>query len=147
MIDYTINTKEQSRSGLRIQLQPGLHSKTAETVAAISVSEEAFGFLEPAVAMGSTSFARPFSHWGVTAVHRSEWLVIIEHWARLKVILDNAPSAEAIDNLRFITKQAKNDFLRNINKDCAKLSALITNLTIWLEDTLRNNEEISILGI
>ncbi len=72
---------------------------------------------------------------------------ILIDWEQLAKVADSAQLPVRIPGLRAVPKSFKKLFLSDFRRNCAKLSKMIKQLTVWIQRELVARDEISILGI
>jgi hypothetical protein len=146
MIDFSIRNADGAPSGLYMSLLPGVYRKHESCGGMIVVGEGAFGFLEPSIAKVSAEYSRPYSHWGVTALRREEWALVLVEWGALETSLTGGAS-DRVAGLRFITRDLENEFLQEADLNYIRLADFIREISLWLLTTLENHDVVSVLGI
>ena len=130
-----------------MDLLPGRYTGAESFDQTIRIHENVFWFLEPAIKRHSPQYARPYTHWGVTAISRSEWEHILSEWETLVVTLDAVVLPVNLKILQEVPRYTRKEFIRSPLRNQRKLAALIARLIGWVRATLETYHEVSILGI
>jgi len=129
-----------------MRLLPGRYRGSISFEEAITVREGPFWFLERAIREKCPGCVR-FSHWGVTAIPRAEWLAVLAEWQALKSRAQLAALPIELQVLRYVAIDTRVEFLRDFSRNCRKLTLLIDQVSSWLMRELETHEEITLLGI
>jgi hypothetical protein len=128
-------------------LLPGIYHDMAPRRERMSIAEDAFFFLEPAIRIHCPAYS-PYAHYGVTAVSREQWENILVEWDQLPAKMKTAIRTKDMRTLhKMIPKHLRKPFMRDRHDNCFKLSKLIAATSLWIRTELSEHEVISILGI
>jgi hypothetical protein len=145
-MDFRLKKRIAGRQGLNIGLCPGLYQRSQPWESRVYIAEDPFWFLEPGIKKHCARYAG-FAHWGVTAVSRDEWRMILVEWEQLREELDAAALTTDIEVLRDVMKETRGLFVRDFSRNKAKLSKMIGELIGWMRAELIDHDHVSILGI
>jgi hypothetical protein len=145
-MDCRLKKLKAGHIGLNLGLCPGTYRGRESHEAAIHIAEASFCFLEPGIRRHCPRYAG-YAHWGVTAISREEWFKILDEWEQLKQGLDVATLTTDLQILRAIMKNARREFIRDFDRNRAKLSKMIAQLVPWMRTELIEYEHITVLGI
>ena len=141
-IKLIIGTSEL-RGGGYFEFAPGSYTEKHWQKDWVYLEEEVFLLLEPV----SMKIIPCFGGDSPNEISRSNWLLIIERFKTLKIILKNASSiADIRGNIRF-SESFETVFFEHFDECRNAVIKLITDLTKWLDAQLKTHEKISVLGI
>jgi hypothetical protein len=127
-------------------LCPGPYDGTRSIEESINVAESAFYFLEPAISSNCANYTG-YAHYGVTTILREDWYRILDDWESLRARLEASRGLEVLLHLHFLHRDAKKDFLSNVERNRIRLVRMIGELSDWLRIRLDTHAAVSILGI
>jgi len=137
-----ITSKSQLRGTCYFEFAPGKYTKSWGDNS-VFLAEEVFALIEPA-------FERvpDYDHYAFVNIPREEWQAILSDIANLR---SKAAAAKSIDDLRdvlgFFFTTSEMTFAADFDANVLALQKLIDELTIWIKNTLRHHEFISVLGM
>ena len=146
-LNFRLKSGREGHGGLWMDLLPGRYLGAESFDQTIRVHEDVFWFLEPAIKKYSAQYARPYAHYGVTAISRAEWENILREWEDLTKLLETAVIPLDLKVLQEVPKHVRRDFIRSLIRNERKLSRLIGRLALWVRAEIKTHEEVSILGI
>jgi hypothetical protein len=146
MMDFRLKTVITGHRGLNMGLCPGPYDGVRSIEECINVAESAFGFLEPAITSNCPKYSG-YAHYGVTAISKEDWSRILDEWESLRKTLEVSRGFEVLRHLRFLDKDAKKDFLSNVERNRMRLVRMIGELSDWLRIQLATHPVATVLGI
>jgi hypothetical protein len=146
MIDFRLKSANEKIGGQNIGLCPGAYAGKGSIHNSLYLTETAFRVLEPSVRSHSLAYGRPYSHWGITTITRSEWRKILLDWDKLKAGIAAATTPEQVGAF-FSSEKLKSEFQEEFEANKIGLLRMIDELNFWFRDELSSHDKISILGI
>jgi hypothetical protein len=146
-VDFTVKSGPLAHRGLTMGLCPGEYQGKDSSSRSVFIAEAAFGPLEEAIRRHAPAYARPYAHYGVTAISRDEWLRIIEEWdaERIRLQFGSPLGEKAI--WWFTVGCEPQGSSPDLDENKQSLIALIQALSEWLRTTLEKYDQVCILGI
>jgi hypothetical protein len=145
-MDFRLKKRRAGHQGLNMGLYPGLYRADQPWEGRVFIAEDTFWFLEPGIKKHCTGCAR-YDHYGVTAITREEWLMILAEWEQLRADLDAALLTTDLVILRQVMKETRRLFVSEFNRNKVKLAKMIGELIVWLSAELVSHNQVSVLGI
>lgn len=134
------------KGGLSMNLLPGSYRGTNSREIAVSIREAAFYYLEWAILKRCPAYLAD-SHYGVTAIPREEWMEVLAEWNAFKERLLKASIPIQMGITSGIPLDYRTTFLKDFPRNRKHLIGLIEQLSVWVQNTLADWEEISVCGI
>lgn len=136
----------QAVSGLTMDLVPQLENPVWARQAQVSIDEDAFAFVEPAICRIYPDYA-DFGHWGQTVLNKQQWQAIILDLTQVWQNLLQAQSPDQYQDQRFLFEDVRIDFYRDFYRMRQLISHMLQELITWLESTLHVCSAIAIHGV
>jgi hypothetical protein len=146
-MDFRLKKLKRGHGGLNMDLCPGRYHGHPMPEDAIQIAEDSFWFLESGIKSHSAQYARPYAHYGVTDIPRTEWFAILGEWKELQRLLLTAKTPLDLPVLRKGPRYARKAFIRDFRRNCAGLAKMIGMLEEWFRAKLESNDQIFIGGI
>ncbi|HEY5330965.1 MAG TPA: hypothetical protein VIJ79_13850 [Acidobacteriaceae bacterium] len=146
MIDFRIKSADEKVGGLNLGFCAGRYLGKDSRRKGVYVTEDAFAFLEPSIAVRWPTYCN-FGHWGVTAINRESWQLIIEDWQNLGRIAEDAKAPEAICRAVTIPMEVAHEVRANF-QDCRQgVASMMRTLIPLLREMLESEDEVCVMGI
>jgi hypothetical protein len=138
--------KGPEKGGLNIGLLAGINWIDASHAEAVHIHEDAFWFLERAIFRHCATYTWE-SHYGVTEIPRESWERILVEWKHLAEELQSVQLTTDLRILRDVPKYVRTAFIRDLRRNCLRLSRLLSAVIQWVNAATTRHEIISVLGI
>ncbi len=126
------------------EILPGQYLGKCWNENSIFLEEEVFGYLEPSIQKAFSEF----DHNGFHSIDIDIWNKIILNFEEVKHLLLHESEIDQIDKyIGFIYQNSKMNFVEKFAENSKNLIKLIDELIIWINQTSKEYEQISILGI
>ncbi len=109
----------------------------------VYIHEMDFTLLEPAFHKAFDEFY----HFGCHVIHRFDWKLIIDQLIQLKELINMDPIEHQKVYIIDYFKNSADNLITRYQKHKQEIILLIDELIIWINDTSKQNEYISIIGI
>ncbi len=89
-----------------------------------------------------------YDHYSFMSAAKSDWQNIIEELNQMKEVLRKAQNLnEFTSKLNFSFQDFEENFTKDFEKSKTGLSKLIDDFVLWLQETLKHHNKISVLGM
>jgi hypothetical protein len=127
-----------------IELLPGRYSGNCWNDGSLFFDEETFGFFETVI----TKEAADYDHYAFTEISRPKWLRIT---ARLKAFSSELRAVSTWQDLpvdiHFLFLGTESRFSENLEGNSRALAGVGTEIVRWAEQTLKEHDAITVLGM
>jgi hypothetical protein len=126
------------------EILPGKYGGKCWNQNSVFMTEEVFGYLEPI-------FERhipDFDHYAFVEISRDDWMLIIADFNNLLQVLDQAQDIkELVGKLGFIFKDSIERFENHFSSNIIMLAGTVRDLSEWVNEQIKSQDYISVLGI
>jgi len=139
----SIHLLRRSASGATYELRPG-RFPTAEGGDAVYLSEQVFGYVSPVLVRHFPGF----NSYGPSVIRRPIWREII---GDLEMMRGQVERASSVADLRkagvgFVDPGLDVEFEATFRASADALARLLSDLAVWLDQVLQEQEAVSVLG-
>ena len=139
-----LKDKSQLDGTAYFELLPGKYKEKCWNEGSLFLDEETFGFFETIV----ESCVPEYDHYAFIEVLATRWQPVIARLKRLATELESAVTAQDIPvDIDFYFNDTKQNFKNDLAVNLQRLRQVSIELVGWLAATLKQHEEVSILGL
>ncbi len=123
---------------------PGIYKDKCWTKESVFIDDLQIYYIEPILA----KHINDYDHYTFMSADKSDWQNIIKDLNQMKEFLRKARNFnEFTSKLDFSFRDVEENFTKDFEKSKTELSRLIDDFVLWLRETLKHHNKISVLGI
>lgn len=123
---------------------PGVYKDKCWNEESVFIDDLHIYYIEPILA----KHINGYYHYTFMSADKSDWQNIIKELNQMKEILRKAKNLNEFTSiLSFSFHDPEENFKKDFDKSKTELSNLIDDLVLWLRETLKHHNKISVLGI
>lgn len=126
------------------ELLPGTYKDKCWNEESIFFTEEDWDYLSPIV----RKYVNNYDHYSFMSVDKMSWREIIKELNRWKETLKKAKNIDELTGQTgFFFRDSQENFAKNFEESKNELMKMIDDFVLWLQETLKYQNKIAVLGI
>jgi hypothetical protein len=141
---YLIRDLTELRGTCYFEILPGKYQEKCWNQNSVFMTEDSFGYLESIFEHHVSNF----EHYAFVEISNNDWMLILADFSSLLVVLNRAQNIKELKcEVEFKYKYLMDDFIDDFQSSAIDLMTLIRDFSEWVQEQLKSQEYISVLGI